>query len=248
MVTEAALAGQKILVTRPRHQSEHLAQLITAAGGQPLLFPVIAIQHLPYAEWQKFDLKHADWLIFVSSNAVDSFMASRQQNLPENLKYAAVGGATAKAMQQAGLRVDCKPVDSSGSEGLLMQSHMQNIAGSRIIIVRGVGGREHLADTLVARGASISYVEVYQRQLAKPDSLAIKHALEADKLVCNSVAGVDNLGLILAEQIDQLQSKPLVVVSDRIKQHAEAIGYTNVTVSADASDAAVLNTLMEMDK
>lgn len=248
MVTKAALAGQKILVTRPRHQSEHLAQLIMTAGGEPLLFPVITIKHLPCAEWQKFDLKNADWLIFVSSNAVDSFMAGRQQSLPENLKLAAVGGATAKAMLQAGLRVDCKPADSSGSEGLLTQSQMQNVAGSRIIIVRGVGGREHLADTLVARGASISYVEVYQRQLAKADSLAIQHALEADKLVCNSVAGVDNLGLILAEQIDQLQSKPLVVVSDRIKQHAEAIGYKHVAVSADASDAAVLNTLMGMDK
>ena len=37
------LAGLKILITRPVHQSEHLCQLIIAQGGQPIRLPTIEI-------------------------------------------------------------------------------------------------------------------------------------------------------------------------------------------------------------
>lgn len=250
MVTDASLAGQKILITRPKQQSDQLAELIDQAGGKPILFPVIAINPLPGSDWTQpaFDLDQANWLIFVSRNAVASFMVGWKAELPKQLKLAAVGGGTAQAMQESGLKVDCQPEISSGSEGLLMLPEMQDVAGCKIIIIRGVGGREHLADTLSARGASISYMEVYRRDTALQDKASRQRAMAADKLICTSVAGIDNVCHILSEDMADLLKKPLVVVSNRIKLHAESKGFQCVLVSKDASDAAMLQTLIGMDK
>lgn len=248
MVTDKPLASQRILVTRPQAQSDKLTDLIQTAGGEAISFPVISIQPLPPESWRPQNLEQFDWLIFVSRNAVDTFIHGWQQGLPSQLQLAAVGDGTASALREAGLSVDCQPELSNGSEGLLQMPAMQAMQGKEVLIVRGVGGRELLADTLTDRGATISYVEVYRRALAQHERAACLKAMHADKLICTSVAGLDNLCRILAEFRAELFCKPLVVVSERIRDHARTLGFRWVEVSADASDTAVLNTLIEMDK
>jgi len=248
MATEL-LAGQRILVTRPEAQAKDLADLIRQNGGEPILFPVIRIENsVDHSIWQALDLARFDWLIFVSRNAVEGFQAAGHDALPEQLRLAAVGDGTAAAMRAAGLTVDCQPDISNGSEGLLQMPAMQNLIGQRVLIVRGDGGRELLADTLSARGATITYVEVYRRVLAMHGHASCLRAMHADKLICTSVAGVDNLCRILSEFKADLLCKPLVVVSERIRQHALTLGFRWVDVSRSASDDAVLQTLIDMDK
>jgi uroporphyrinogen-III synthase len=176
-------------------------------------------------------------------------MAGLGQALPQPCQFAAVGEGTAQAMREYDIPVDCQPEISNGSEGLLQMPLMQadKVRGKHILIVRGNGGREHMADTLKARGANISYVEVYQRVLAKPTVTMQKQAVLADKVICTSVAGVDNLCSIFMNTWPGLLDKPLTVVSDRIKQHASARGFKTIHVSADASDNAVVDTLINMD-
>lgn len=248
-VSKTALAGQQILVTRPQHQCQALADLIENAGGKALILPVIDIEHIARKDWQTSNIDHFDWLIFVSRNAVESFMAGWGQALPQPCQFAAVGEGTAQAMREYDIPVDCQPEISNGSEGLLQMPLMQadKVRGKHILIVRGNGGREHMADTLKARGANISYVEVYQRVLAKPTVTMQKQAVLADKVICTSVAGVDNLCSIFMNTWPGLLDKPLTVVSDRIKQHASARGFKTIHVSADASDNAVVDTLINMD-
>lgn len=248
MVTDKPLAGQRILVTRPQAQAENLIELIQKAGGEAIRFPVISILPLPRERWEPWHLEQTDWLIFVSRNAVNSFIYGWQQDLPSQLRLAAVGDGTASAMREAGLTVDCQPAISNGSEGLLQMPAMQNMQGKQVLIVRGDGGRERLADTLTDRGASITYVEVYRRAMTEHGRQACIAAMHADKLITTSVAGLDNLCRILAEFRAELFCKPLVVVSERIRDHARTLGFRWVEVSADASDTAVLNTLIEMDK
>lgn len=248
-VNKAPLAGQQILVTRPQHQCQMLASLIEKAGGKALILPVIDIEHIAPSDWQITNIEHFDWLIFVSRNAIESFISGYGHNLPASCQFAAVGEGTAQAMREHAIPVDCQPKISNGSEGLLQMSLMQadKVRGKQILIVRGNGGREHLADTLKARGANISYVEVYQRVLAKPTASMQKQAMLADKVICTSVAGVDNLCSIFMNTWPGLLDKPLTVVSDRIKQHAFSRGFKTIYVSADASDNAVVDTLINMD-
>jgi uroporphyrinogen-III synthase len=246
-VTEQGLAGQKILVTRPLKQSKILAGLIETAGGEAIVLPVIDIEAVDPALWNQQSLNAYDWLIFVSRNAVDCFVAGWQRPLPEALQLAAVGDGTAAAMRDQGLKVDLQPARSTGSEGLLATDAMQQLANQQVLIVRGVGGRELLADTLAARGANISYLEVYRRALTAPDTAALATALTADKVICTSVAGVNNLYQLFGPDMTILMKKPLVVLSERIRQHALSLGFERVFVTAAAGDKAILQRLTEMD-
>lgn len=245
MVTEQPLAGRKILVTRPRAQSAVLVGMIARAGGEPILFPVIDIVPRPVTEWPPLVIERFDWLIFVSRNAVKCFVDGWARPLPEGLRLAAVGDGTAEAMIECGLRVDARPARSIGSEGLVQVAELQQLAGSEILIVRGNGGRELLAGTLTQRGANISYLEVYARRLPQVSATERAQALAADTIVCTSVAGVDNLCQLLGEGLAGMGAVPLVVLSERIRDHALAAGFADVRVAAESSDAAIMEQLVK---
>ncbi len=106
----------------------------------------------------------ADLYVFISPNAVT--FAGRLlegHSLPDGARLAAVGSGTAQALQQAGFKVDLLPDARFDSEGLLALPELSRLAGRRVVIVRGEGGRPLLGDELRARGADVVYAEVYRR-------------------------------------------------------------------------------------
>jgi uroporphyrinogen-III synthase len=105
-----------------------------------------------------------DVIIFVSSNAVRFGAALLQQK--RDLTIAAVGPATARALNQAGYRVAITPADGFDSEGLLAHPQLQCLAGRRVLLLKGAGGRELLASQLSERGAIVASVDVYERRPA----------------------------------------------------------------------------------
>jgi uroporphyrinogen-III synthase len=248
MVADLPLNGLKVLVTRPQTQAQLLSDLITEQGGSAIRFPVITIKQLDTHLWADSNLVDVAMIIFVSRNAVSHFVSGLRNELPKTIALVAVGKGTAEAMHQQGLTVDLQPTQAVGSEGLLAMPELAQVAGKKIVIVRGKGGRELLADTLIARGATISYIEVYERCIASPNREQCDAALLADAIVCTSVAGVTNLKQLLKNDIETVMLKPLIVLSERIKQHALSLGFNQVDVSADASDQAIMQRLMEMEK
>jgi uroporphyrinogen-III synthase len=248
MVTNLPLAGMKVLVTRPEHQAHHLSRLISEQGGMAISFPVIEIKPIAVESWTDLSIEHADMIIFVSRNAVDHFMAGKSELLTATSILIAVGKGTAEAMNKHGLSVDFQPRQSTGAEGLLLLPELEQVEGKQITIVRGKGGRELLADTLIARGAMINYIEVYERCLPLVSNEQCKAAFQADKIICTSLAGVENLMQLLKDNLEIILVKPLIVVSERIKQQALSFGFKHVVVSVDASDQSILQRLMEMER
>src|SRR5436190_1996955 len=106
VVNVRPLAGRGIVVTRPRHQAQHLARSIERAGGRAILFPLIDIA--PIAETAALAaiverLSCYDVAIFVSPNAVDQGLRIVSGGLPENTTVLAVGRATARRLHSAGV-------------------------------------------------------------------------------------------------------------------------------------------------
>jgi uroporphyrinogen-III synthase len=121
---------------------------------------------------------------------------------------------------------------------------MQNIVDKQFLIVRGTGGRELLANTLMTRGAKISYLEVYQRQIPSLADVEIDQAKQADAIIVTSNTGLDNLCQLVA--VESIKDKSLIVVSDRIRQHAVELGFQHIYVTDDVSDAAMVQQVIEV--
>ncbi len=171
------LTGMGIAITRPVDQAKKLSVLIGEAGGTPILFPLIEITPLnDYSQFEAVisDINDYDWAIFISSNAVQNGMPRLlKQGIPQTLRFAAIGPVTATELQSFGVKDVLTPLshvqdgDESkvrfDSESLLALPEMTNVFSKKILIVRGVGGRDVLAETLKARGAQVTFAECYQR-------------------------------------------------------------------------------------
>lgn len=243
-----------ILVTRPEPQAAELCHLIRERGDQATPFPTIAFapppdQHAFLAGIQT--LNKQDWLIFISPQSVRASIAYIPA-LPSTVKIAAVGAGTAKALNAAGYTHILHPVAEWHSEGLLDLPALQSVANKKIAIIRGSGGRELIDKQLAERGAQITTIIAYERVLPVIDAqpcLNLLRQREIDSIVCTSFDGVRNLKILLGETAwPQLQTIPIIVMSDRVKMLARDLGFQTIWVTQNASQAAILDLLAEKRK
>jgi uroporphyrinogen-III synthase len=253
MAKRSELNGLGVLVTRPAHQAGQLCELIAAAGGRPIRFPTLAIRDLSDTPAVDERLAHlADYriAIFISPNAVRFGLAAiaRHGGLPAGLKLATVGNGSAVALERAlGRAPDIVPTDAFDSEALLALPALQQVAGQRLLILRGEGGRELLAETLRQRGATVEYAEVYRRECPAPPDDGQDWLEKADIISITSSEALNNLvTLTPVSQRSRLLSKPLVVISKRTAQLATELGFHQpAIVTRLAGDEAILEAIRD---
>jgi uroporphyrinogen-III synthase len=168
------LAGLGVLVTRPAHQADSLADQLQALGARVYRLPALDVIPTPDESAQLAALRFMpaiDWIVFVSANAArfGAYLLPR----PGAPRIAAVGPATAAALSQMGHALALVPDSGFDSESLLACPELQAVVDQQILIVRGGSGRDILGETLKARGAHVRYVDVYSRVPATPLPSAI---------------------------------------------------------------------------
>ena len=234
------LHGRGILITRPREQAQGLAKLVEAAGGRAIVFPAIEIQDVPLRKLAEFDLA-----IFVSPTAVKRALAAMKW--PPRAKAAALGRGTQRELERHGIKGIIAPDAGADSEALLAVPELQRVAGRRIVILRGEGGRSLLGDTLAARGAQVEYAECYRRVRPQTDSGPLltafaKGAVHA--VTVSSAEGLENLLEMLgAAGRKHLKKTPLFVPHPRIAAEAKRLGLGEASVGG-ASDQEMLERLV----
>lgn len=238
------LAGRSVLVTRPAHQAATLAQAIETAGGEAILFPALAIEAIPAAQLATalVGLREADAVIFISPNAARFGMAAISA-LPASARVFAVGPGTARALAQAG-RPDCIVPPGQDSEALLALPELARVDGQRIVIVRGVGGRPLLADTLTARGAAVRYLECYRRVRPEADAAPLLSRWQAggvDAVTVASAETLTNLMLMLGDAgAPLLAATPLFAPHEKIAASARALGLAHA-LATPGGDAGLVD-------
>ena len=235
------LAGAGILITRPARQAAGLARRIDALGGIPIVFPAIVI--LPPADAQALARAHAalsgyDIAVFVSANAVE-YGAPDPGRWPAGLRAFAPGPGTAEALADVGIGDVRVPATTFDSDGLLALPELAQLAGKRVLILRGDGGREQLGDALGARGAQVDYVACYRREKPSSGAAGLAEAFaqrRIDAVTITSSEGLDNLWALLDEATRGLWRRgPTFVPHPRIAEHARALGLGAVeTAGGDA--------------
>lgn len=248
------LDGVRVAVTRPRHQCENVLRLLGSKHAYARCLPVVEI--LPptdaAAAAEALGARDVfDVMIFVSANAVDRSLEllPAGERLGRGAAVGAVGPATTRALAAAGVEVSIRPPAEYSSEGLLEHPALRSsgVAGKRILVVKGEGGRVLIADTLAARGATVTSIDVYRRACPRG---RIRDLLEEPLdtfgfIVITSGAAFENLlALANPEETRHVLSARLVVASRRLASLVRERGtLTDPIISPGPDDEAVVEAL-----
>ena len=253
MSSDQFLQNLHIAVTRPVEQAQSLCKAIEQHGGIAIEFPLIAVSALD--DYQRFEqqitqLPDTDWAIFISTNAVDFAMPrvlKKYDQLPEQLKFAAIGHQTANALSQYGINKVLIPQGRYDSETLLALPEMQHVSGKTIAIFRGVGGRELMAETLKARGAHVYFAECYHRVNPQKNTALLNDQWQQNKLDAVIVTSSEAMRYLLQMAANEtwLQHVTLCVNHERIAEVPRQLGL-KVLVAEAPGDEAMLQCLSKL--
>jgi uroporphyrinogen-III synthase len=248
MIADLPLKDIGVVVTRPAHQAQHLAQLIAAAGGEAILFPVLEI--LDAGDLRPLNdliarLDEFDVAIFISPNAVNKALnlIRAQRKVPPQLAIAAIGKGSKKELERCGITQVIAPEKQFDSEGLLALPQFQDMHGKRVVIFRGEGGREMLGDTLISRGAILEYAECYRRCKPSIDTAPLLHRWargEIHAVTVTSGESLHNLFDLLGKLGQQwLKKTPLFAPHERIAEIARGMGLSQIIVTSSGDEGLI---------
>jgi uroporphyrinogen-III synthase len=244
------LAGRTVLVTRPAHQAASLVHAIKAVGGDAVAFPALAIEAVaPDTLTPSLErVADADCVIFISPNAAHFGVAAIHAagGLPPQARVFAVGPGTARTLGECGVAPIVTP-DGQDSEALLALPQLHAVAGKTVVIVRGVGGRALLAETLAARGATVHFLECYRRVRPDADAAPLLARWQAGGIDAVTVASAETLqnlqAMLGAAATDLLAHTPLFAPHEKIAAAARRLGIEHAVATA-GGDAGLVDGLI----
>jgi len=249
------VTGWRLLLTRPADDSAMLTDILAEKGIFSSSLPLLEIEPIPVSETMRQVIQGMDRycaVIVVSKPAarigVDLLDRYCSQSL--RLKWFSVGAATAQILKDRGLDVSF-PVEGDDSEALLELTPLREAIArpdARVLIMRGEGGRELLAERLREQGASVDYLELYRRGLPRYAEGALPERIQAERLngvVVSSGQGFEHLRQLAGSAWPELARLPLFVPSPRVAEMALAAGAQTVVDCRGASAAALLTALRE---
>ena len=251
------LRGIVALVTRPAGQGAALASAIRAAGGEALECPLLDILPLPLeAATLARLLTESSTAIFISTNAVAAALAAvREAGLawPPGLRALAVGSATRDALIRAGIAAQAGEGTAMNSEELLCHAALAQVQGQGILIFKGEGGRELLAEALRARGARVEECALYRRSLPDGASALLETLLDSHRvntfLASSGETLAHLLGLLGRMPAGKVPTEACFVVpGERVAAEARHRVPAPVVMARNASDAAMLEALATLAK
>lgn len=240
----------RVLLTRPAHLQPDAAELLSKAGYQTVSLPLLEISPVeidtPSAGEIRGCILNLDLyskVIFISRNAARigaDLIDQYWPQLPLGVDWIAIGQGTADELNRAQIPATVNPgVDS---EALLDSPQLQDLTEQRILLVKGVGGRELLKQELEARGAKVDQIEIYQRTPCVYTEVELSEQLvqPIDAILITSgeaLAALEQLNLAWCHE------SLVVVPSERIATQARELKYQNILTAAGASDSAMLDAL-----
>ena len=157
------LFGKRIVVTRAREQAGRLSQLLAAQGADVIELPFIQVETKfdPQIVTEVFaEMAVYEWIIFTSANGVRIFFELLLKAYPDirclgPMRIAAVGRATAEAIEAFNLKVDLVPKKANGDALVDELIENEGIESVKILAVTGDLNREALVGRLEEEGRAI---------------------------------------------------------------------------------------------
>jgi uroporphyrinogen III methyltransferase/synthase len=248
------LSGTRVLVTRARESASELSELLAATGAEVVEAPLA--RHLAPERWDDVDaalacLQQIDWVAFTSANAV-RFLWRRMRELGldgrsfANVRLAAVGAATAKALEACGLQADLVPerYDAAALGAAMRASGLHGVGNipptpalPRVLLPQADNARSSLRDWLIGQGCPTTTVVAY-RTVSVPFSLPTDD-VPIDAVTFASSATVERFAAALgAYALQQLIASGCRFISIGPQTSATMLGL-GIPLSAQASEAGI---------
>lgn len=248
------MTAWRLLLTRPAAESAELAATLAAHDVFSCSLPLLQIEALAESAEQRaliLDLDRYCAVIVVSKPAARFGLALLDRYWPQPPlapSWFAVGASTAQILEDYGLNATF-PECADASEALLALPQLTAalaVHSPRVLIMRGEGGRELIAERLRGQGVTVDYLQLYRRSLPAYPPAALIEQLSAQRLngvLVSSGQGFAHLVQLAADNWPQVARLPLFVPSARVAAQARAAGAENVVDCRGASAAALLAAL-----
>ena len=232
------------LLFRPQAKCQASAQAFKQANLSAVACGLIdtivdddAIGQLPAKIAELWSLAEQNIYVIVTSTVAAQQCVLMKNQWPGNVCFFAVGASTGRILQNAGLAVVVP--QEARTEGLLALPQLNHVDNQSVIIMKGFGGRELLHDILTNRGAKVAEWEVYKRvKLDTPVSTQDWRTAQIRCIIATSgeviQAAFDYF------EVNWLQTLNWIVVSQRTAEIASKLGVTQIDISRDASDQALI--------
>jgi len=179
------LFGQRVIVTRARHQASGLSQGIEDLGGEPWEFPAIDIA--PPSDPTLLskaieNISRFQWLIFTSVNGVEKFFEALMEQGKDvrdlaNMEIAAIGPATKEALTKRCLKVAFVP-EEYRAEKIVEGLAKRVLPGQSVLLARAEEARDILPKSLQALGAEVWDVPTYRTVIGNVNKDELLRLLE----------------------------------------------------------------------
>jgi uroporphyrinogen-III synthase len=260
MNTSLPLSGRRIAITRAREQSSELSVKLSALGADVIELPLIRVSK----EIDKHmlldvltELGTYDWIVFTSANGVRFFFDEffriyddiRSLGL---LRFAAVGEATAKAIAEHHLKVECQPkiATAAALAGALIDTG--SLDSAKLLVITGNLNRDELVTKLEAERAIVDQLQVYKTEktdLTAEPAAADFRARGADAILFASSSAVQSfVDQAAALTLEKEAKRPLAgsigpQTSETMKKTGMPVAFEARTPSLDALVDALVKKL-----
>ena len=263
----------EVIITRPEKQALLWAKKLSLCDIDSRIISLLEIKSFRNFDTEKesvlrpiknciLNLDLYQKIIFVSQHAVEygmEWIENYWPQIPIGVDFFAVGETTANLLRNYGVTVQDLAATTRGnmnSESLLSAPGLQQVSGDKILIVRGVGGRGHLAEELRKRGANVEYCEVYQREIpaqAKTQLLEWLRELQGSPfqepilMAFHSGETLHNFQQLMNQIADETKldlqkcygNLSAVIPGARLEREALAVGFAHCILAANATDEAM---------
>lgn len=239
-----------VLITRPEAESRQLAALLQRTQLAPVIMAPYRFEMLDAgaelaSAWSAAQRRLA---VFTSTRAVRFGLLQLPEEFLQQAEIAAIGPATAAALEQAGQPVSIVPEGRYTSESLLTHPALARDPG-RALIFAAPGGRELLQQGLEQLGWQVSMAFVYCRRPLAPDPDQVRVLLGAEGIV--SVWTSENAMRSLAAELPAEAWQAIcqgegVVTSERLRQSLQELGLVQAHVSSGPDNESILRLILDL--
>ena len=250
------MSGWRLLLTRPAEECAALAATLEEQRIHSASLPLLAIEALAETPQQRKAMLKLDRyaaVVVVSKPAARLALELLRRYWPQTpagQAWFSVGAATGAILADYGLDVSW-PVAGDDSEALLALPRLAKALSAphpEVLILRGEGGRELIAETLRGRGAHVDSLELYRRYLPDYPHDRLIELVRSERLnamVVSSGQGLQSLRELAGFDWSALRELPLFVPSPRVAEMAAALGAKRIVDCRGAGTAALLAALRD---